>query len=117
MTIQFYPKNKMVRIGEKFFPAKPFPGMNEAQHVGICMGFTIPLGESGKELSCTFGVGTYSDNRMLQYPTPIDPSMEINEIEVGYDFGGERDFDVTGWVNSDELSRMIIRAMSGEDPF
>ena len=108
----------MVRIGDKFFPARPFPRMSEGMiEMGVGIGFTIPLGESGKELSIAIGAGTYNEHHNVEIPIRIEPTTEMHHVEVGFDFGGERDFDVTGYVDDEELSRIIIRAMSGEDPF
>lgn len=126
MTIQFDPNKNMVRIGDKFFPAKPFPENDSRTETGSGIGYTIPLGESGKELSIAIGVGTYNEHHNLDIPSRVDPATEMETVEVGYNFGDApspyewqdtRGFDVIGWVNDEDLSRMIIRAMDGKDPF
>lgn len=116
MTIQF-DGERMVRVGDKFFPAQPFVGMDSRIDFGVGIGYTIPLGESGKSLSIAIGCGTYNEHHLIEAPHRIEPTTEMDRVEVGFNFGGERDFDVTGWIDDEELSRIIIRAMSGEDPF
>lgn len=126
MSIEFDPSKNMVRVGEKFFPAKPFPTNGNSSPYG--KGYTIPLGESGKELSIAIGAGTYSDNYELYKfeNSSVDVELPMRVVEVGFNFGDEpspydwqetRGFEVTGYINDEELSRMIIRAMSGENPF
>lgn len=126
MTIQFDPDNNRVRIGDRHFPAQGFPS-NDDQWP-FAKGYTIPLGKSGKSLSIAIGGGTYSDNyKKLDLSDRIDIRAEMDVVEVGYDFGDApslyeddpepRGFDVTGYVDDEALSRMIIAAMSGNDPF
>lgn len=126
MTIQFDPDNKRVRVGDRYFPAEPFPDMD--RHPWVGKGWTIPLGESGKILSIAVGGGTYSDNYdKMHEGDVVDVTAEMNVVEVGFDFGespspyeyvdGPRGFDVTGYVDDEGLSRIIIDAMQGIDPF
>lgn len=109
--IQFNPEKKMVMVGDNFFPAMPF---GKESCYPYCQGYRIPLGESGKYLSIAIGNGSYSDNQNNDFPVISDP-MDV--VEVGFDFGGERGFDVIGYQNDEELARIIILAMKNEDPF
>ena len=126
MTIQFDPDNRRVRVGERYFPAEGFSTNDDPSPFG--KGYKIPLGESGKFLSIAIGGGTYSDNYdNMDMCAVIDVAAEMNIVEVGYDFGDApspydwdddpRGFDVTGYIDDEALSRMIIAAMSGNDPF
>lgn len=126
MTIQFDPNTNRVRVGDRYFPAEGFPSNDDGFPHG--KGYKIPLGESGKFLSIAIGGGTYSDNYTKLGPTDVvDVSAEMRVVEVGFDFGdspspyewddGPRGFDVTGYVDDEALSRIIIAAMRGDDPF
>lgn len=113
MTIQFDPKKRTVRVGDKHFPATPFRDslavMREAYPYG--QGYTIPLGESGEELSIAIGFGSYSDNYDSR-DFALDAEMEV--VEVGFTENGE--FDVIGYVDDEGLSRIIILSMQGQSP-
>jgi len=128
MTIQFYPNKNMVRLGEKYFPAKAFPGMDDQSYLdqGRCIGYEIPIGETGEFLSIAIGILSYSDNHHFgKWPVPgkcsVDPSAEMVTVEVGYDFRSVDEygcsFDVKGFVNDEELIEMIGNTMSGLDPW
>jgi hypothetical protein len=122
MTIQLMSSDNMVRIGDKFFPAIPFPGNAEHAKYGVGIGYEIPLGESGRKLSIAIGAGTYNEHYNLP-PCFIDPYSEMEMVEVGFSFDKPRydwsdeTFDVTGYVDDDSLLRMISEAMKGNDPF
>jgi len=113
MTIQMNLAKKMVRVGNKFFPAKPFrpeTGNNDPLFP-YGQGYLIPLGETGKELSIAIGYGTYSDNYNNM---EFDFEAEMEEVEVGFEF--PHMFDVTS-TNDDGLLEMIEKGMNGENPF
>lgn len=120
MTIQFMPDKNMIRVGDKFFPAQFHSEIYNNTGFGVCG--SLLVGETGKHLSLAIGCGTYNENYHRPFEF-IDPTMEMNTVEVGFDFGSPRyefpdsTFDVIGYIGDDRLLEMISLVMEGKDPF
>ena len=119
MTIQFMPDKRMIRVGKRYFPAQFNPEI--WNNTGTGVSGALLVGETGKHLSLAIGCGTYNENYHRPFEF-IDPTMEMNTVEVGFDFGSPRyefpdsTFDVIGYIGDDRLLEMISLVMEGKDP-
>ncbi|MCB1119208.1 MAG: hypothetical protein KDK65_04535 [Chlamydiia bacterium] len=120
MTIQFMPDKNMIRVGDKFFPAQFHSEIYNNTGFGVCG--SLLVGETGKSLSLAIGCGTYNENYYRRYGF-IDPTMEMNTVEVGFDFDAPRSefsndtFDVIGYIDDERLLEMISLVIEGKEPF
>lgn len=120
MTIQMIPDKSMIRVGNKYFPARFDPEIWNNHGFRVCG--SLLVGETGKSLSIAIGVGTYNENRDLDYGH-IHPMTEMDTVEVGFDFGAPRyeysnsTFDVIGWIDDNRLLEMISLVAEGKEPF
>ena len=114
MTIQFLPDPGMIRVGDKYFPARFDPEIWNNHGFRVCG--SLLVGETGKSLSIAIGVGTCNENRDLDYGH-IHPMTEMDTVEVGFDFGAPHYFDVIGWIDDNRLLEMISLVAEGKEPF